>query len=51
MGFYVFRVLLAHPQEVLKNDTWYIVCVLCQLGATRIEVEQFHFTPGNSQLT
>jgi hypothetical protein len=26
---YMFRALLAHPQEVLHNSTWYVVCVLC----------------------
>jgi hypothetical protein len=31
-GLYMFRALLAHPQEVLHNVTWYIACVLCQLA-------------------
>jgi hypothetical protein len=26
-SIYMFRALLAHPQEVLHKDTWYIVCV------------------------
>jgi hypothetical protein len=32
-GLYMFRALLAHPQEALRNGTWYIACVLCQLAA------------------
>jgi hypothetical protein len=35
-GLYVFRALLAHPQEALHkwpNGAWYTVCVLCQLAA------------------
>jgi hypothetical protein len=38
-GLYMFRTLLAHPQEALTSGTWYIACVLCQLAATRIGVE------------
>jgi hypothetical protein len=34
-GLYLFRALLAHPQEVQYSGTWYIVCVLCQLAAPR----------------
>jgi hypothetical protein len=33
MGLYMFRALLAHPQEALQNGTWYIACVLCHLAA------------------
>jgi hypothetical protein len=29
----MFRALLAHPQEVLHNSTWYVACVLYQLAA------------------
>jgi hypothetical protein len=36
----MFRVILTHPQEALKNSTWYIECVLCQLAATRVGVER-----------
>jgi hypothetical protein len=36
-GLYEFRPLLAHPQEVLHNGTWYIVCVLCQLAAPGLD--------------
>jgi hypothetical protein len=32
-GLYMFRALLAHLQEVLHNDAWYIACVLCKLAA------------------
>jgi hypothetical protein len=32
-GLYIFRALLAHPQEELHSGTWYIACVLCQLAA------------------
>jgi hypothetical protein len=32
-GLYMFRALLAHPQQVLHNSTWYIACVLCRLAA------------------
>jgi hypothetical protein len=39
-GLYMFRALLAHPQEVLHNSIWYIVCVLCQLAVTQL---QFHW--------
>jgi hypothetical protein len=28
-GLYMFRALLAHPQEALHNGTWYTACVLC----------------------
>jgi hypothetical protein len=38
-SLYMFRALLAHPQEVLHSDTWYIACVLYQLAAARTEVE------------
>jgi hypothetical protein len=31
---YMFRAILAHPQEVLHSITWYIACVLCQLAAS-----------------
>jgi hypothetical protein len=44
-GLYMFRTLLAHPQEALHNDTWYIACVLCQLAATGIGVELVSKTP------
>jgi hypothetical protein len=36
-SLYMFRVLLAHPQEVLHNSTWYTTCVLCQLAAPGLE--------------
>jgi hypothetical protein len=36
-GLYMFRALLAHPQEALQNGTWYIACMLCQLAATGLE--------------
>jgi hypothetical protein len=32
IGLYMFRALLAHPQEALTSDCWYIACVLCQLA-------------------
>jgi hypothetical protein len=31
-GPYMFREVLAHPQEALHKGTWYIACVLCQLA-------------------
>jgi hypothetical protein len=40
-GLYMFRALLAHPQEALHRGTWYIACVL---AATRIGME--HSNPG-----
>jgi hypothetical protein len=39
-GLYMFRVLVAHPQEMKHNGTWYTACVLCQLAATRVGVER-----------
>jgi hypothetical protein len=33
----MFRVLLAHLQEALHNNTLYIACVLCQLAAPGLE--------------
>jgi hypothetical protein len=30
-SLYMFRALLAHPQEALQSNTWYTACVLCQL--------------------
>jgi hypothetical protein len=39
-GLYMFWALPAHPQKVLKNGTWYIACVLCQLAAAGFGVEQ-----------
>jgi hypothetical protein len=33
MGLYMLRALLAHTQEALQSDIWYIACVLCQLAA------------------
>jgi hypothetical protein len=39
-GLYMFRALLAHPQEALHNGTWYIAFVLCQLAATKVGVER-----------
>jgi hypothetical protein len=39
-GLYMFRALLAHPQEVYTNGTWYTACVLCQLTATSVGVER-----------
>jgi hypothetical protein len=42
-GLSMFRALLAHPQEALKSDTFYIACVLCQLAAPGLK---FHFNPG-----
>jgi hypothetical protein len=44
-GLYMFRPLLAHPQEALHSGTWYIACVLCQLAATRTGVELVSPTP------
>jgi hypothetical protein len=32
-GLYMFRTLLAHPQESLQSGTWYSACVLCPLTA------------------
>jgi hypothetical protein len=37
-GLYMFRALVAHPQEVL-HKRHLVYCVLCQLAATRIGVE------------
>jgi hypothetical protein len=37
-GLYVFRALLAHPQEALQCGTWYIACVLCQLAAPGLKL-------------
>jgi hypothetical protein len=31
-GLYMFRTLLAHPQEVLHKRHWYIECVLRERG-------------------
>jgi hypothetical protein len=36
----MFRALLAHPQEVVHNSTWYTVRMLCQLTARGLK---FHF--------
>jgi hypothetical protein len=36
-GLYMFRALVAHPQEALHKGTWYIACVLCQLAAPGLE--------------
>jgi hypothetical protein len=33
----MFQALLAHPQEVSTNGTWYIACVLCQLAVPRAQ--------------
>jgi hypothetical protein len=33
MGLYMFRALVAHPQEACTNGTWYTACVLGQLAA------------------
>jgi hypothetical protein len=30
-GLYMFRALLAHPQEGYTNGIWYVACVQCQL--------------------
>jgi ABC-type thiamin/hydroxymethylpyrimidine transport system permease subunit len=38
-SLYMFPASLTHPQEAFTKGTWYIACVLCQLAATRIEVE------------
>jgi hypothetical protein len=35
----MFRVLIAHIQEALRNNTWYIACVLCLLAATTVGME------------
>jgi hypothetical protein len=45
MGLYMFRALLAHPQEVLHK--WHLdcVCVLCQLAAPGLKFHQ-NFNPG-----
>jgi hypothetical protein len=37
-GLYMFRALLAYPQEAL-HKRHLVYCVLCQLAATRIGVE------------
>jgi hypothetical protein len=39
----MFRELLAHPQEALHSDTWYIACVLCQLAAPGLN-PWFHYS-------
>jgi hypothetical protein len=45
-GLYMFRALLAHPQEVL-NKRHLVYCVrVMSVGCTRVEVYQFHFNPG-----
>jgi hypothetical protein len=36
-NLYMFRALLAHPQEELHSGTWYIACVLCQLAIPGLE--------------
>jgi hypothetical protein len=41
-GLYVYRALLAHPQEELNKR--YIACVLCLLTAPGLD--QFHSNPG-----
>jgi hypothetical protein len=38
-GLYMFRALLAHLQEALHNETWYIARVLCLLAATGVGVK------------
>jgi hypothetical protein len=45
-GLYMFRKLLAHPQEA-PHKPHFVYCVLVMsAGCTRIEVErQFHFNP------
>jgi hypothetical protein len=43
MGLYMFRALLAHPQESLHSSTWYITCVLCQLAAL-----SYHLRPNTA---
>jgi hypothetical protein len=35
----MFRALLAHLQEALHSNNWYIACVLCLLAATSFGVE------------
>jgi hypothetical protein len=53
---YMFRALLAHPQEVPHKSTWYIACVLCQLAAptdtTRKQYTKCHCEapPGDEQV-
>jgi hypothetical protein len=37
-GHYMFRALLAHPQEVYTSDTWYMACVM-SVGCTRTALE------------
>jgi hypothetical protein len=38
-GLYMYRAVLAHPQVVLHNSTWYIAFVSCLLAAARVGVE------------
>jgi hypothetical protein len=40
---YMFRALLAHPQEATNNGTRYIACVLYQLAASGLK---WNFNPG-----
>jgi hypothetical protein len=42
----MFQALLAHSQEALHNDTWYIASMLCQLAAPGLKWNWFHFNPG-----
>jgi hypothetical protein len=44
----MFRALLAHPQEVLHNGTWYTACVLRQLAAPELEFHSKHVEALNS---
>jgi hypothetical protein len=47
-GLYMFRALLAHPQEAFhKRHLVYCVRVM-SVGCTRIEVEPVHFNSGAS---
>jgi hypothetical protein len=36
-GLYMFRALLAHPEENLHKRHWYNVCILCHLAASGLE--------------
>jgi hypothetical protein len=48
-GLYMFRVLIIHPQEELRNATWYIACMLSQLAAP-IQVPFFVAPPEVEQV-
>jgi hypothetical protein len=50
-GLYLFRALLAHPQEGYTVGTWYIVCVVCQLAAANADVLSVNRPHVTSQCT